>query len=69
MATYNFDGCSVGFSIDSIRRRYSRKDDFFADIAGANPGVNKTKLKKVLEKVWSEAFPQWEEFDIEGGAE
>jgi hypothetical protein len=57
---YNIDGFSFGFSVKNIRLRYTRKEDFFSDIIRANAAVNEEKLKKVLEKVWSEAFPQGE---------
>jgi hypothetical protein len=57
---YTVDGYSFGFSIKSIRKRYTEKENFFNDIINAHPDVNKTKLKKVLERVWNEAFPQEE---------
>jgi hypothetical protein len=54
------DGSAFAFSIDGVRERYSEKDVFFDDIMRTHPKVNKAKLKKALEKVWSEAFPQVE---------
>lgn len=57
---YTIEGHSLGFSLDSIRKRYSNKEDFFADIIASNEKINKARLKKVLDKVWNEAFPQEE---------
>ena len=59
-AIYNIGEHSFGFSIESIRRNYSAKDDFVRDITGANLKADKVKLKKVLDIVWNEAFPQKE---------
>jgi len=55
---YTIGNLSFGFSLDSIRKRYSVKEDFFNDTIKAHVKADKTKLKKVLEKVWTEAFPQ-----------
>jgi hypothetical protein len=54
---YNINDDAFGFSIESVRR-YGKKQDFFDEILHAYPDVDETKLKDVLEKVWSEAFPQ-----------
>lgn len=64
---YTIDEYSIGFSIASIRRQYTKKDDFVKDITAANDKMDKAKLKKVLDKIWNEAFPQKE--NKEKGAE
>lgn len=64
---YTIGMYTIGFSLDSIRQRYSKKEDFVGDIIKANEGIDKAKLKKVLDKVWNEAFPQEE--NNEKGAE
>lgn len=63
---YTVGNISFGFSLDSIRERYSNKDDFIRDVYDAHD-IDKAKLKKVLDKVWKEAFPQKE--NNEKGAE
>lgn len=65
-AIYTVGNISFGFSLDSIRERYSNKEDFVRDISEAH-NIDKAKLKKVLDKVWKEAFPQKE--NNEKGAE
>jgi hypothetical protein len=57
---YFIDGSTFAFSLDGVRNRYSEKEDFLDDFMKAHPKVNRAKLKKVLEKVWIEAFPQEE---------
>jgi len=57
----NIDNYSIGFSIDSIQKRYEKKEDFFNDVMSANPDIDKTRLKKTLGRVWTEAFPQKED--------
>ena len=52
------DNVTFGFSSEGIRQNYSKKDDFVDDIYKAYPDVNKTRLKKVLDRVWDEAFAQ-----------
>jgi len=56
MARYTIDDLTFGFSIEAIRKRYAKKEDFVTPLLEAYPTV-KAKLKKVLEKVWGEAFP------------
>ena len=51
---YTVDNVTFGFSMDSIRRNYVNKDSFVNDITVAYPDVDAKKLKKVLEKVWSD---------------
>ena len=57
MARYTIDDLTFGFSIEAIRKRYSKKEEFVQPLLEAYPTV-KTKLKKVLDKVWDEAYPQ-----------
>ena len=54
---YTIGNRSFGFSLEAIRRNYLRKEDFFEAVIRANENVDKIKLKKVLSKVWNEAFP------------
>lgn len=57
---YTIGNHSIGFSLDSVRNNYSKKEDFVGDVIKANENIDKAKLKKVLDKVWKEAFPQEE---------
>ena len=57
---YTIGGYSIGFSLDSIRKRYSKKEDFIADVTKANKSIEKKELNKVLNRVWDEAFPKEE---------
>ena len=57
MARYTIDDLTFGFSIEAIQKRYSKKEDFVTPLLEAYPTV-KNKLKKVLDNVWDEAFPQ-----------
>ena len=59
MERYTIDNLTFGFSVEAIRNRYLKKEDFVQPMLEAYPTV-KTKLKKVLDKVWDEAFPQKE---------
>lgn len=64
---YTIGKSTFGFSIDGIRKRYSKKEDFVSDMTKAYPEINKKDLSKVLNRVWEEAFPQKE--SKEKGAE
>ena len=68
-AKYVIGTHTFGFSLAGIRAGYGKKADFIRDITHAHPDADKTKLKKVLEEVWSEAFPQEEKTNEGGGAE
>lgn len=60
---YTIGAHSIGFSLDSIRNRYSKKEDFIADVSKANEHIDKKALTKVLDKVWNEAYPKEEKID------
>lgn len=60
---YTIGTHSIGFSPDSIRKRYSKKEDFIADVSKANEHIEKKALNKVLDKVWNEAYPKEEKAD------
>jgi hypothetical protein len=69
---YKLGGYTFGFSYESIKKRYSRKENFIDDMIKAFPDVDSEKLKKeVLEKVWNEIFPQKgkSKKEEDGGAE
>jgi len=59
MAQYTIDNLTFGFSIEAIRKSYSKKEEFVNTLLDMHPTVS-TKLKKVLDKVWYEAFPNSE---------
>jgi hypothetical protein len=49
---------SINFSIESVRKRYTDKNVFVSDMLAAHDGMFEEKdLKKALDKVWKEAFP------------
>ena len=54
---YNIDGSIFEFSEDAIKLNYLKKDEFIADVYTSNPNVNKAKLKKALDRVWNEIYP------------
>lgn len=64
---YTIGNSTIGFSIDSIRKRYAKKSDFVTEIVKAHPHIDKKALADVLERVWNIAFPQKE--NNEKGAE
>lgn len=66
---YTIGSYTIGFSLDGIRKKYSKKEDFIKDITKSNENIDKAKLKKVLDKVWKEAFPQEENNNEQEGAE
>jgi hypothetical protein len=52
----------TGFSIESVRLRYTDKNVFVADMLASHGDMVKGEeeerlLKKALDKVWKEAFP------------
>lgn len=63
-AIYTIGSHSISFSIESIRSRYSQKEDFVKDVTKANEHLDKELLTKVLDRIWEEAFPR-EESDRE----
>lgn len=66
---YTIGNHSIGFSIESIRNRYTpdKKEEFFDNVLKNHENVSKTELKKVLKRIWDESFPQKE--NNEKGAE
>ena len=63
------DGVRFSFSLDRIRKTYKSKADFMSEMHKIHEGrAPKAKIKKVLDKVWSTAFPGAEN-DKEEGAE
>ncbi len=54
---YTIGSRSFGFSLEAIRRNYLKKEDFYEDVIRVCGNTDKAKLKKVLSKVWDEAFP------------
>jgi hypothetical protein len=66
---YHIEDYALGFSRESIRRNYRKKENFFRDIADANKGIDRKELEKVLEIVWSDAFPPEEKETNKKGAE
>lgn len=63
-AIYTIGSHSISFSLESIRSRYSQKEDFVKDVSKANEHLDKELLTKVLDKIWNEVFPS-EESDRE----
>lgn len=57
---YTIGNHSIGFSIESIRKRYSKKEAFVTDVSNQNEHIEKKALVKVLDKVWEEAYPKEE---------
>lgn len=57
-AKYSIDNCTFSFCAESIRKRYSKKEDFIKDMIRSHPHVDAKRLKDLLEKVWKEVFAQ-----------
>lgn len=55
---YSTGNISVGFSVESVRKRYAGKSVFVSDMLAAFKGKHEEReMKKVLDAVWKDAFP------------
>jgi hypothetical protein len=55
---FTVDGKTIDFSIESVRKRYTDKNVFVSVMLADHDGMFEEKgFKKVLDKVWKEAFP------------
>jgi hypothetical protein len=66
IAKHTIGNHTFGFSEAGIRARYGKKADFIRDTVKAHPDVDEPKLKKILETVWSDIFPDREKTDNGG---
>lgn len=53
---YTIGKSSISFSHESIKKRYSQKEDFIADVKKAHPDLKEESLDEVLKLVCDEVF-------------
>jgi len=61
---FNIENTSIDFNVERIRKDYSSKEAFFSDMILTHNTIEEKEFKKVLERVWKEAFPKNEKSEI-----
>ncbi|MCL1933053.1 MAG: hypothetical protein FWF53_04470 [Candidatus Azobacteroides sp.] len=61
---FNIGNTTVDFNVERIRKEYPGKEAFFSDMISAHGMIEEKDFKKVLERVWKEAFPKNEKTEV-----